>query len=87
MTPHGRSCGPQIGRVDATAADPEGRLPMENFGSEQLKEAFRSQGMGVKELVALAGAHTIGGKGFGDPTGFDNDYYKALLKRPWEQPG
>lgn len=24
-----------------------------------------------------------GGKGFGAPYGFDNTYYKELLKRPW----
>ena len=34
-------------------------------------------------MVALAGAHTIGGKGFGEPYSFDNEYYKTLLKQPW----
>jgi L-ascorbate peroxidase len=37
----------------------------------------------TQELVALSGAHTIGSKGFGDPTVFDNAYYKILLEKPW----
>ncbi|RZC53816.1 hypothetical protein C5167_012662 [Papaver somniferum] len=37
----------------------------------------------TQELVALSGAHTIGGKGFGSPTVFDNSYYKILLEKPW----
>ncbi|XP_074584677.1 putative L-ascorbate peroxidase 6 isoform X3 [Curcuma longa] len=37
----------------------------------------------TQELVALSGAHTIGGKGFGSPVIFDNAYYKILLEKPW----
>lgn len=29
----------------------------------------------------LSGAHTIGGKGFGDPVTFDNTYFKTLLEK------
>ena len=36
-----------------------------------------------EELVALSGAHTLGGKGFGNPFEFTNVYYKELLRRPW----
>lgn len=41
----------------------------------------------TQEMVALSGAHTIGGKGFGSPTLFDNTYYKILLEKPWSDPG
>ncbi|XLT23599.1 hypothetical protein HN873_054891, partial [Arachis hypogaea] len=34
-------------------------------------------------LVALSGTHTLGSKGFGSPTSFDNAYYKILLEIPW----
>ncbi|MCI25039.1 L-ascorbate peroxidase 6-like, partial [Trifolium medium] len=36
----------------------------------------------TQELVALSGAHTLGSKGFGSPTTFDNSYYKVLLEEP-----
>lgn len=80
------SC-PQIGRIDAQGPDPADRLPQENFNSVQLKATFQAKGFSTRDLVALSGAHTVGGKGFGNPTAFDNEYFKVLLRRPWEQPG
>ncbi|KXZ42065.1 hypothetical protein GPECTOR_212g425 [Gonium pectorale] len=65
------------------AADPPGRMPGEGFTAEQLKANFADKGFSVQEMVALSGAHTLGSKGFGDPTTFDNAYYSALLARPW----
>lgn len=41
----------------------------------------------TRELVALSGAHTIGGKGFGSPVVFDNAYFKILLEKPWSSNG
>jgi L-ascorbate peroxidase len=41
----------------------------------------------TQELVALSGAHTLGSKGFGSPTTFDNSYYKVLLEKPWTPTG
>jgi len=41
----------------------------------------------TQELVALSGAHTLGGKGFGSPVVFDNAYFKILLEKPWTSPG
>lgn len=41
----------------------------------------------TQELVALSGAHTLGSKGFGSPTSFDNSYYKVLLEKPWTPSG
>lgn len=72
-----------VGRTDATEADPVGRMPSENASIEELKRCFSRQGLDTRELVCLSGAHTIGGKGFGDPAAFDNDYFQALLRKPW----
>ncbi|KAL6858954.1 hypothetical protein ACP4OV_017956 [Aristida adscensionis] len=36
----------------------------------------------IQEMVVLSGAHTIGGKGFGNPNVFDNTYFKVLLEKP-----
>lgn len=41
----------------------------------------------AQELVALSGAHTIGGKGFGSPVVFDNSYYKILAKKSGSSSG
>ncbi|XLS58332.1 hypothetical protein HN51_008087, partial [Arachis hypogaea] len=38
-------------------------------------------------LVALSRIHTLGSKGFGSPTSFDNAYYKILLEKPWANSG
>ena len=76
----------RLGRVDATSADPEGRMPTENASGEETRARVAAMGYSVGETVALAGAHTIGGKGFGEPYAFDNEYYKTLLKRPWADP-
>ena len=72
-----------LGRIDADKADPEGRMPGESLTGAEQRDAFGAMGMSTQEMVALAGAHTIGGKGFGEPYSFDNEYYKTLLKRPW----
>lgn len=32
----------------------------------------------------LEAALQLGNKGFGDPVTFDNEYFKALQQRPWE---
>ena len=75
-----------LGRADAQAADPPGRLPAETLDGPGLRKHFAAGGYTAKEMVALSGAHTIGGKGFGDPVTFDNAYYTTLLARPWADP-
>ncbi len=76
-----------LGRLDAAAADPEGRLPAETLSGAELRAHFARAGITPRELVALSGAHTIGGKGFGAPLSFDNAYYTTLLAAPWADAG
>ncbi|KAL1210357.1 putative L-ascorbate peroxidase 6 [Cardamine amara subsp. amara] len=73
-----------LGRLDSMQPDPEGKMPPETLNASGLKECFKRKGFSIQELVALSGAHTLGSKGFGDPTAFDNAYYKILLTKPWK---
>lgn len=73
-----------VGRSDATAPDPPGRLPDERAPIAELKANFSDAGLSTREFVCLCGAHTLGSKGFGDPATFDNFYFTALLRKPWE---
>ncbi|XP_011622459.1 putative L-ascorbate peroxidase 6 isoform X1 [Amborella trichopoda] len=73
----------ELGRLDALVPDPEGRLPEESSDASSLKTCFQRKGLSTQDLVALSGAHTLGGKGFGNPTVFDNSYFKILLEKPW----
>ncbi|KAK4480164.1 hypothetical protein RD792_013226 [Penstemon davidsonii] len=73
----------QLGRIDATIPDPEGKLPEETLDAVAMKQCFQRKGFSAQELVALSGAHTLGSKGFGNPIVFDNSYYKILLEKPW----
>ncbi|CAA6666401.1 unnamed protein product [Spirodela intermedia] len=77
----------QLGRMDTSIPDPEGKLPQETLGAFDLKKCFLEKGFSTQELVILSGAHTLGGKGFGSPIVFDNTYYKILLERPWVSSG
>ncbi|XP_042497078.1 putative L-ascorbate peroxidase 6 isoform X1 [Macadamia integrifolia] len=73
----------QLGRLDSMLPDPEGKLPQESLDASGLKQCFLRKGFSTQELVALSGAHTLGSKGFGNPTVFDNSYFKILLEKPW----
>lgn len=73
----------QLGRIDSMVPDPEGKLPQESLDASSLKRCFQRKGFSTQELVALSGAHTLGSKGFGNPTVFDNSYFKILLEKPW----
>ncbi|KAF5748182.1 putative L-ascorbate peroxidase 6-like [Tripterygium wilfordii] len=73
----------QLGRLDSMEPDAEGKLPQESLDASGLKQCFQRKGFSTQELVALSGAHTLGSKGFGNPTVFDNSYYKILLEKPW----
>uniref|UniRef100_A0A0E0LX05 L-ascorbate peroxidase n=1 Tax=Oryza punctata TaxID=4537 RepID=A0A0E0LX05_ORYPU len=78
--------GPEIpvrlGRLDSSSADPAGKLPEETLDATALKTLFSKKGFSTQEMVVLSGAHTIGGKGFGNPNVFDNSYFKVLLEKP-----
>ena len=58
----GPSISVPIGRRDATAADPTGRMVSEKAGVEALKANFADKGLSVQEMVVLSGAHTIGAR-------------------------
>lgn len=76
----------RVGRADAPngAEDPTGRLPSETADADALLQLFADQyGFDDRTAVLLAGAHTVGSKGFGDGLVFDNSYFKVLLDKPW----
>ncbi|CAN4076404.1 unnamed protein product [Withania somnifera] len=73
----------QLGRIDSLVPDPEGKLPDESLDATSLKQCFEKKGFSTQELVALSGAHTLGSKGFGNPSVFDNEYFKILMEKPW----
>ena len=75
-----------LGRIDADAADPENRMPEQTLSGKGMRKHFARSGINTHDMVALAGAHTIGGKGFGDAYTFDNAYYVTLVADPWHKP-
>eukprot|EP00252_Welwitschia_mirabilis_P015100 TRINITY_DN3324_c0_g1_i2.p1 TRINITY_DN3324_c0_g1~~TRINITY_DN3324_c0_g1_i2.p1 ORF type:complete len:337 (-),score=84.79 TRINITY_DN3324_c0_g1_i2:174-1184(-) len=79
----GPSIPVKLGRQDSGSQDPDGQLPSENLTAAGLKDCFSQKGFSVQELVALSGSHTLGNKGFGNPTHFDNSYFRILLEKPW----
>lgn len=56
----GPSINVLVGRQDTTAADPPGRMASEKADVASLKANFVDKGLGVKEMVVLSGAHTLG---------------------------
>ncbi|GMH33438.1 hypothetical protein BSKO_01272 [Bryopsis sp. KO-2023] len=98
----GPTIGWRSGRVDAmdpSEIPPEGRLPAADKGSpeataQHMRDVFYRMGFNDREIVALAGAHTLG-RGHADasgydgawtpaPTTFSNLYYTLLLNLTWE---
>lgn len=85
------------GRTDATEKDSveEGRLPDAQQGCPHLRAVFHRMQFSDQEIVALSGAHTIGGMKaersghIGDWTArsrnFDNSYFQDLLNLNWEK--
>jgi L-ascorbate peroxidase len=73
-----------LGRSDATEPAPAHRLPGGYEGPALLRTLFGRMGFSARELVALAGAHTLGHTqrvAFTDePWVFSNAYYGELLE-------
>jgi len=73
-----------LGRTDADEPSPPHRLPGGYEGATMLKRMFARMGLGVRDLVALSGAHTLGftqRKPFThDPWVFSNSYYTQLVE-------
>jgi adenylate cyclase len=83
-----RKCdGPEVpvhmGRKDAAAPGRVGYVPREDEDLAVLKRAFAVRGLGLRDFVALQGAHTLGkvrGVPFTeDLLTFSNSYYHRLL--------
>ncbi|KAL1514916.1 hypothetical protein AB1Y20_003996 [Prymnesium parvum] len=82
----------RIGRTDAEYAEdsaPPGRLPGAHDSADDLRRVFYRMGFNDRDIVALAGAHTVGmcrarNSGFRGPWDttafrFDNKYFIELL--------
>lgn len=94
--------GPSVawrpGRTDSKEAKDsveDGRLPDAQQGCPHLRSVFHRMQFSDQEIVALSGAHTIGGMKLdrsghqGDWTArsrnFDNSYFQDLLNLKWEK--
>lgn len=88
----------QFGRVDIASSSEcveEGRLPDGDKGLDHLRGVFGRMGFSDQEIVALSGAHTLGGchadrSGFegmwtAQPLKFDNAYFKDIINKKWEK--
>jgi len=74
----------QFGRVDAASSaesveSQEGRLPDGDKGVDHLRDIFYPKGFDDKDIVALSGAHTVGGC-HADRSGFEGDWTEDKLK-------
>ncbi|CAG9319038.1 unnamed protein product [Blepharisma stoltei] len=80
----------RFGRVDCSGSesDTDGQIPFPS--TKNIRAIFRNMGFSDVELVALSGAHTLGGIRFNppgtftpfttNPLVFDNSYFKLLLQ-------
>jgi L-ascorbate peroxidase len=73
-----------LGRRDATEAL-DYPLPTEDIDGDDLRREFARRGFSDEDLVALSGAHTLGGRVGGpaftaDPRRFSNSYFRCLLE-------
>ncbi|GAA5908995.1 hypothetical protein JCM8208_007137 [Rhodotorula glutinis] len=81
--------------VDESKCPPRGRLPDGAQAAEHLRFIFYRMGFNDQEIVALAGAHSLGrchsdrsgfeGPWSVTPTKFSTQYYKMLTKFKWEE--
>jgi len=81
--------------ADARACPPVGRLPDASKTQDHIRDVFYRMGLNDQEIVALAGAHSLGRchtdrSGFSGPwtrapTTFSNLYFKELLENKWTE--
>jgi cytochrome c peroxidase len=81
--------------VDESRLPPRGRLPDAAQGADHLRVVFYRMGFDDREIVALAGAHSLGrchsdrsgfeGKWVNNPTRFSNQFFKLLLANDWKK--
>jgi catalase (peroxidase I) len=86
----------RVGRIDALSSTESvesqvGRLPDGDKGAAHLRDVFNPKGFDDRAIVALSGAHTVGGahkdrSGFEGkwtekPLRFDNSYFKEMLAK------
>lgn len=92
--------GPKVGwksgrsdKPDGSHCTPDGRLPDAAQGAQHMRDIFYRMGFDDQEIVALAGAHSMGRchtdrSGFSgpwtrSPTTFSNMYFTELLENTW----
>lgn len=92
--------GPKVGwkpgrcdKPDGSHCTPDGRLPDAAQGAQHLRDIFYRMGFNDQEIVALAGAHSMGrchtdrsgftGPWTRAPTTFSNMYFTELLNNTW----
>ena len=73
----------RLGRVDTTVADPENRMPSESLDGDETRAHFAASGFDVAEIVALAGAHTIGARASASRTASITSTTRRCWMRPW----
>lgn len=74
---------------------PDGRLPDGALGAEHIRNVFNRMDFSDREIVALAGAHSVGrchrdrsgfeGPWSRSPTTWSTEYYRELLENTWTE--
>ncbi|CAF4808384.1 unnamed protein product, partial [Rotaria sp. Silwood2] len=86
------------GRVDyrdGKQSPPDGRLPDAAQGVQHIRDIFYRMGFNDSEIVALIGAHSMGGchidrSGYdghwtATPNTFSNQFFRSLLQEHWQE--
>ncbi|CAF3400546.1 unnamed protein product [Rotaria sp. Silwood2] len=86
------------GRVDyrdGKQSPPDGRLPDAAQGVQHVRDIFYRMGFNDSEIVALIGAHSMGGchidrSGYdghwtATPNTFSNQFFRSLLQEHWQE--
>jgi len=81
--------------TDGSKCPPVGRLPDASKKEDHVRDVFYRMGLNDQEIVALAGAHSLGrchtdrsgysGPWTRAPTTFSNEYFRELLENKWTE--